>query len=68
VKFIKSEKRDIIDLRLQQQTLNVFLNRKFVECSQKKSIIVKIKVLNQTLMTQNNEMQSNLITVKINKF
>jgi len=31
VKFVKSEKKNIIDLRLQWQTLNVFLNRKFVE-------------------------------------
>jgi len=51
VKFIKSEKKNIIDFRLQQQTLNVLLKRKFIKHSWKKSITVKIKVSNQTFMT-----------------
>ena len=51
VKFIESEKKDIIDFKLQQQTLNVFLNRKFIKYSWKKSIIIKIKASDQTFMT-----------------
>jgi len=33
VKFAESKKKDTVDLRLQQQTLNVLLNRRFIECS-----------------------------------
>jgi len=44
VKFAESEKRDIIDLRLQQQTSNVLLDRRSVEWLQKKSITVKVTV------------------------
>ncbi len=32
VKFAESEKEDTVDLRLQQQTLNVLLNRRLVKC------------------------------------
>ena len=42
VKFAESEKRGTVDLRLQWQTLNVFLDRKFIEYLWKKSIIVKV--------------------------
>ncbi len=51
VKFAKSEKRDTVDLKLQQQTLNVLLNRRFVKHLQKKSIIMKITASDQTFTT-----------------
>jgi len=31
VKFAESKKKDTVDLKLQQQTLNVLLNRRFIE-------------------------------------
>jgi len=51
VKFTENKKKNIIDFKLQQQTLNIFLEKKFVKYSQKKLITVKITVLDQTFMT-----------------
>jgi len=67
VKFAESKKGGTVNLRLQQQTLNVLLNRRLVECSWKKSIIVKITASDQALTTQNSKMQPDLIMVKVNK-
>ncbi len=51
VKFAESEKKDTVNLRLQQQTLNVLLDRRSVKCSWKKSIIVKVTASDQAPMT-----------------
>jgi len=51
VKFAESEKKDTVDFKLQQQTLNILLDRKSVEYLQKKLITVKVIVSDQALTT-----------------
>ncbi len=51
VKFAESKKKDTVDLKLQQQTLNVLLNRRSVEHLWKKLIIVKVTASDQAFTT-----------------
>ncbi len=67
VKFAESEKGGTIDLRLQQQTPNVLLNRRLIEHSWKKPITVEVTVSDQAPTTQDSEMQPDLIMIKANK-